>query len=159
MKKREQKVTFCSRYRFWGCSEDQPYCIALKMVFRELRVAETPAVELLSWVTVPWAAASAAWVRAEVSTLERLLRALMTFWTLLSLINLEEPSIRPLVKSLVKAHKANVEDDFMAIKAAYQEKKNSESLKAWVLEKQKNIYVKIDPKWRNCEFQYPGWIK
>ena len=63
------------------------------------------------------------------------------------------------VKSLVKAHKANVEDDFMAIKAAYQEQKNSESLKAWVLEKQKNIYVKIDPKWRNCEFQYPGWIK
>ena len=63
------------------------------------------------------------------------------------------------VKSLVNAHKANVEDDFMAIKAAYQEQKNSELLKAWVLEKQKNIYVKIDPKWRNCEFQYPGWIK
>lgn len=63
------------------------------------------------------------------------------------------------VKTLLKAHKANVEDDFMAIKAAYQEQKNSELLKAWVLEKQKSIYVRIDPKWRNCEFQYPGWIK
>lgn len=63
------------------------------------------------------------------------------------------------VKTLLKAHKANVEDDFMAIKAAYQEQKNSEILKAWVLEKQKSIYVRIDPKWRNCEFQYPGWIK
>lgn len=63
------------------------------------------------------------------------------------------------VKSLVKAHKANVEDDFMAIKAAYQEQKNSELLKEWVSEKQKSIYVKIDPKWRNCDFQYPGWIK
>lgn len=63
------------------------------------------------------------------------------------------------VKTLLKAHKANVEDDFMAIKAAYQEQKNSEILKAWVLEKQKSIYVRIDPKWRNCDFQYPGWIK
>jgi len=63
------------------------------------------------------------------------------------------------VKSLVKAHKANVEDDFMVIKAAYQEQKNSELLKDWVLGKQKSIYVKIDPKWRNCDFQYPGWIK
>ena len=63
------------------------------------------------------------------------------------------------VKTLLKAHKANVEDDFMAIKAAYQEQKNAELLKAWVLEKQKSIYVRIDPKWRNCDFQYPGWIK
>lgn len=63
------------------------------------------------------------------------------------------------VKSLSLAHKANVDDDFMAIKAAYQEQKNFEILSAWVREKQKSIYVKIDPKWRNCEFQYPGWIK
>lgn len=63
------------------------------------------------------------------------------------------------VKSLVKAHKANVDDDFMAIKAAYQEQKNADLLKEWVFEKQKSTYVRIDPKWRNCEFQYPGWIK
>lgn len=63
------------------------------------------------------------------------------------------------VKSLLKAHKANVEDDYMAIKEAYQEQKNAELLRNWVMEKQKSIYVKIDPKWQNCEFQYPGWIK
>lgn len=63
------------------------------------------------------------------------------------------------VKSLLKAHKANVEDDFMEIKAAYQEQKNAELLRDWVREKQQTIYVKIDPKWQNCEFQYPGWIK
>lgn len=63
------------------------------------------------------------------------------------------------VKRLLKAHKANVEDDFMEIKAAYQEQKNAELLKKWVSEKQKSIYVKIDPKWQNCEFQYPGWLK
>lgn len=63
------------------------------------------------------------------------------------------------VKSLLPAHKANVEDDFMAIKAAYQEEKNGEILKQWVIEKQNSIYVKIDPKWQNCEFRYPGWIK
>lgn len=63
------------------------------------------------------------------------------------------------IKTLVKAHKANVEQDFMAIKAAYQEQKNSDLLREWVVEKQKNTYVRIDPKWQNCEFEYPGWIK
>ena len=63
------------------------------------------------------------------------------------------------VKSMQKAHKASVETDYMVIKGAYQEKKNYEVLQSWIKEKQKEVYVKIDPKWRNCSFQYPGWIK
>ena len=41
----------------------------------------------------------------------------------------------------------------------YQQKKSADKLNDWIREKQKDIYVRIDPKWRNCEFQYPGWIK
>lgn len=63
------------------------------------------------------------------------------------------------VKQLIKAHKATVETDYMEIKTALQEQKNKEVLEAWIKEKQKDIYVRIDEKWRNCAFQYPGWIK
>ena len=63
------------------------------------------------------------------------------------------------VKSLTKAHKATVESDYKIIKEAFQEKKNQEVLEKWIREKQKEIYVKIDEKWRSCSFQYPGWIK
>ena len=63
------------------------------------------------------------------------------------------------VKQLIKAHKATVETDYMEIKKAFQEQKNKEVLEAWIKEKQKDIYVRIDEKWRNCTFQYPGWIK
>ena len=63
------------------------------------------------------------------------------------------------VKSLTKSHKASVESDYMLIKAAYQEKKNQEVIQEWIRKKQKEIYVKIDEKWRSCSFQYPGWIK
>lgn len=63
------------------------------------------------------------------------------------------------VKKLIKAHKATVESDYMEIKNVYQAKKNAEVLEAWIKEKQKDIYVRIDEKWRNCSFQYPGWVK
>ena len=63
------------------------------------------------------------------------------------------------VKSMLPAHKANLENDFIAIKGVYQEKKNYEILQKWIKEKQKSIYVRIDEKWQNCEFEYPGWIK
>lgn len=63
------------------------------------------------------------------------------------------------VKSLTKSHKASVKSDYMLIKAAYQEKKNQEVIQEWIRKKQKEIYVKIDEKWRSCSFQYPGWIK
>ncbi len=63
------------------------------------------------------------------------------------------------VKLLSKAHKATVETDYMEIKSIYQKRKDDEILEKWIREKQKEIYVRIDEKWRNCTFQYPGWVK
>lgn len=63
------------------------------------------------------------------------------------------------VKAIFKAHRATVESDYSEIKNIYTIQRNAEVLEAWIREKQKEIYVRIDPKWRNCKFQYPGWIK
>ena len=34
-----------------------------------------------------------------------------------------------------------------------------EKIENWVRDKQKTTYIHINEEWKNCEFQYPGWIK
>ncbi len=63
------------------------------------------------------------------------------------------------LKSNTKAHKANMTDDYLEIRNLYLEKKSFEKLNKWIKSKQKGIYIRIDEKWRNCDFQFPGWIK
>jgi peptidyl-prolyl cis-trans isomerase SurA len=63
------------------------------------------------------------------------------------------------LKSSSKAHKANMVDDYLELKNIYQEKKSYERLNEWINEKKKGIYIRIDEKWQNCEFQYQGWVK
>ncbi|MBP5455634.1 MAG: peptidylprolyl isomerase [Paludibacteraceae bacterium] len=63
------------------------------------------------------------------------------------------------LKSNVPSHRANVVDDFLELKEMCVERKREEKLEKWVRAKQASVYVRIDEKWRNCEFQYPGWVK
>jgi len=62
------------------------------------------------------------------------------------------------LKSRVKGHKATLAEDFQALKDVVLEKKRSEKIEKWIKEKQKSTYVRINEKWRNCDFKYPGWI-
>lgn len=63
------------------------------------------------------------------------------------------------VKSKTDTHKANLTDDYQMLKSIYEEKKGEEFLTNWIKKKQNETYIRIDPAWANCEFQYPGWIK
>ena len=63
------------------------------------------------------------------------------------------------VKSKLENHKANLLDDYQMLKAFYENKKKQEFLTNWIIKKQKETYISIDPAWQNCKFQYPGWIK
>ncbi|HOI26004.1 MAG TPA: peptidylprolyl isomerase [Paludibacteraceae bacterium] len=63
------------------------------------------------------------------------------------------------LKSSLKTHKANIVDDYLKLKDMCVEQKRNDKLEKWVKDKQSNVYVRIDEKWRNCEFQYPGWVK
>lgn len=62
------------------------------------------------------------------------------------------------LKSRIKGHKATLTDDFQTMKNIVLEKKRAEKLDQWIREKQKSTYVRINEKWRNCEFKYPGWV-
>lgn len=63
------------------------------------------------------------------------------------------------VKSKVENHKANLTDDYQMLKNYFENQQKQELLKNWIIKKQKETYISIDPAWQNCKFQYPGWIK
>ena len=62
------------------------------------------------------------------------------------------------LKSKRDAHKANLVDDFQVIRDMYEQKLSGELIDQWIRDKQQEIYVSIDPSWRGCDFQYPGWV-
>jgi peptidyl-prolyl cis-trans isomerase SurA len=63
------------------------------------------------------------------------------------------------LKARTAAHKANITDDYLALKTMVEGQKRQELLNDWIIKKQKTTYVRISDGWRNCDFQYPGWIK
>jgi peptidyl-prolyl cis-trans isomerase SurA len=63
------------------------------------------------------------------------------------------------LKARVDQHKANISDDYQALKSIVESRKREELLHDWIIKKQKSTYVRISDGWRNCDFQYPGWIK
>ena len=55
-------------------------------------------------------------------------------------------------------HKANLTDDFQLLRQMLQQKLSQEYIHNWIIKKQKETYVQIDPQWRGCDFEYPNWI-
>ena len=62
------------------------------------------------------------------------------------------------VKKKTDIHRANLTDDFQEIKGMLERKLSAEFIHDWILKKQKTTFVQIDPEWRNCDFEYPGWV-
>lgn len=75
-----------------------------------------------------------------------------------------DPTKRKEVCAIVKlrtktdAHKANLVDDFQVIKNLLVQRQSSEFIHDWILKKQKDTFIQIDPEWAGCDFEYPGWI-
>ena len=62
------------------------------------------------------------------------------------------------LKKKTDIHRANLTDDFQAIKSMLEAKLSAELIHEWILKKQKTTFIQIDPEWQGCEFEYPGWI-
>ena len=62
------------------------------------------------------------------------------------------------LKTKRDVHKANLVDDFQVIREMYEQKLRVDLIDKWIRQKQNEIYVSIDPAWRGCDFQYPGWV-
>lgn len=61
------------------------------------------------------------------------------------------------VKSKTEPHKANLKDDFNLLKNAALQDKQSKILDAWITEKTKDNYIRIEPPFNNCEFRNSSW--
>lgn len=63
------------------------------------------------------------------------------------------------LKSRIKAHAATITEDFQILSQIVRNQRSEEFIEKWIREKQRTTYVRINPAWSDCEFQYPGWIK
>lgn len=63
------------------------------------------------------------------------------------------------LRNRIEGHKANLVDDYQALKSIVEAKRKEELLNNWIINKQKTTYVRISEGWRNCDFKYPGWVK
>lgn len=63
------------------------------------------------------------------------------------------------LKTHLKAHRASMAEDFQVLKDVVVSKLQEEKINQWIREKQKSTYIRINEDWRNCDFEYPGWLK
>ena len=59
----------------------------------------------------------------------------------------------------VDAHRATITEDFQAMKDIVQARRRADFIKDWVQKKIKTTYVRINEDYKNCNFEYEGWIK
>ena len=63
------------------------------------------------------------------------------------------------LKSRTEGHKATITEDFQVMKDIVMEKRREKVLHDWVVNKIKNTYVHVSDDYRNCKFEYEGWIR
>jgi peptidyl-prolyl cis-trans isomerase SurA len=61
------------------------------------------------------------------------------------------------LKSRIPSHRANMTEDFQVLKDVVQSKRSEVMRKKWIEEKQRTTFIRINPEWRNCNFEYPNW--
>ena len=63
------------------------------------------------------------------------------------------------LKSRVEGHRATITEDFQTMKNVVLAQRRDDYLKEWVKDKLKNIYVRMNDRYKDCQFEYEGWIK
>lgn len=63
------------------------------------------------------------------------------------------------LKSRTDAHRATIMSDFQAMQDIVLAKRREKIIHDWVVNKIKEIYVRMNPRYAGCDFEYEGWIK
>lgn len=64
-----------------------------------------------------------------------------------------------LLKNRIEGHHASMTEDFQRLRDVVVSKRREDAVENWIKDKIKSTYVRISPDWRNCDFQYKGWVK
>lgn len=63
------------------------------------------------------------------------------------------------LKSRTDTHRATITEDYQVMKDIVLNKRREEFIKEWIKKKIKDTYVRINDRYKNCNFEYQGWIK
>lgn len=76
-----------------------------------------------------------------------------------TMINTKQKNVVAIVKlkSRTEGHKADLSEDFQALKSMVEAEKEDALLNKWLDNKIRDTYVRINEKWKNCDFRMKGW--
>jgi peptidyl-prolyl cis-trans isomerase SurA len=63
------------------------------------------------------------------------------------------------LKSRTEGHRATIAEDFQTLREVVLNARREEKLHQWVVNKIRNTYVRVKPEYRDCQYEYEGWIK
>lgn len=61
------------------------------------------------------------------------------------------------LRNRIEGHRATITEDYQVMKNVVVQKEQSEFLHNWVVEKIKKTYVKMNSRYKDCQFEYEGW--
>ena len=63
------------------------------------------------------------------------------------------------LKSRVDTHKATITEDFQVMKDVVLAKRREDFIHDWIVKKIKNTYIRVNDRYKNCNFEYQGWVQ
>lgn len=63
------------------------------------------------------------------------------------------------LKNRIEGHKATITEDFQVMREVVLNKRRQEALHDWVVDKIKHTYVRMNDRYKDCKFEYQGWVK
>lgn len=63
------------------------------------------------------------------------------------------------LKSRIEGHKATITEDFQVLKNLVLNKRRDQVLHDWVVKRIKSTYVRVNDRYRDCKYEYEGWVR
>ena len=63
------------------------------------------------------------------------------------------------LKNRIVGHKATITEDFQVLKDVILQKRQNERIHQWVVDKIKSVYTRLNDDYKDCQFEYEGWLK
>ena len=62
------------------------------------------------------------------------------------------------LKSRTEGHRATITEDFQIMSDVVLAKRKTEFIHEWVKKKIKGTYVRMKDRYKNCDFEFEGWV-
>ena len=63
------------------------------------------------------------------------------------------------LKNRIEGHRATITEDYQVMQDVVLQKERAKTLHDWVVNKIKNTYVRMNDRYKDCKFEYQGWVK